>query len=114
MHKRLKSNAKHYAAYANNLNAALEGSDLKGKSIEEIIANASKVAPVLRNNGGGFYNHNLYFDLLTPCGAVAPQGKLLETLNGSFGSFDAFIQRGFYKSSSDTLRKWLGMADSER
>lgn len=82
--------SKHHAAYTNNLNAALESSDLKGKSIEAIIANASKVAPVLRNNGGGFYNHNLYFDLLTPGVAVAPQGKLLETLNGSFGSFDAF------------------------
>jgi Fe-Mn family superoxide dismutase len=81
---------KHHAAYTNNLNAALETSDLKGKSIEEIIANASKIAPVLRNNGGGYYNHNLYFDLLTPGGASAPQGKLLETLNGSFGSFDAF------------------------
>jgi len=82
--------SKHHAAYTNNLNAALEGSDLKGKTIEEIIANASKVAPALRNNGGGFYNHNLYFDLLTPGGAATPQGKLLETLNGSFGSFDAF------------------------
>jgi Fe-Mn family superoxide dismutase len=82
--------SKHHAAYTNNLNAALESSDLKGKSIESIIAIASKVAPVLRNNGGGFYNHNLYFDLLTPGGAAAPQGKLLETLNGTFGSFDAF------------------------
>ena len=82
--------SKHHAAYANNLNTALENSDLKEKSIEEIITNASKVAPVLRNNGGGFYNHNLYFDLLTPGGAASPQGKLLETLNGSFGSYDAF------------------------
>ena len=81
---------KHHAAYTNNLNAALETSDLKGKSIEDIIANASKIAPVLRNNGGGYYNHNLYFDLLTPGGAASPQGKLLEALNGSFGSYDAF------------------------
>jgi Fe-Mn family superoxide dismutase len=82
--------SKHHAAYTNNLNGALENSDLKGKSIEYIITYASKIAPVLRNNGGGFYNHNLYFDLLTPGGAAAPQGKLLETINGSIGSFDAF------------------------
>lgn len=82
--------SKHHAAYTNNLNAALESSDLKGKSIEAIIANASKIAPVLRNNGGGFYNHNLYFDLLAPGGSSAPKGKLLETLNGSFGSYDTF------------------------
>jgi Fe-Mn family superoxide dismutase len=81
---------KHHAAYTNNLNAALENSDLKGKNIEEIIANASKIAPVLRNNGGGFYNHNLYFNLLTPGGATSPKGKLLETVNGSFGSYDLF------------------------
>ncbi len=82
--------SKHHAAYTNNLNAALESSDLKGKSIEAIIANASKIAPVLRNNGGGFYNHNLYFDLLAPGGSSAPKGKLFETLNGSFGSYDTF------------------------
>jgi Fe-Mn family superoxide dismutase len=82
--------SKHHAAYTNNLNGALEGSDLKGKSIEGIIANASKIATVLRNNGGGFYNHNLYFELLTPGGPPAPEGKLLEALNGSFGSYEAF------------------------
>jgi superoxide dismutase, Fe-Mn family len=82
--------SKHHAAYTNNLNLALENSNLKGKSVEDIIANASGIAPALRNNGGGYYNHNLYWDVMTPGGASAPKGKLLETLNGSFGSFDAF------------------------
>lgn len=81
---------KHHAAYTNNLNGALEGSDLKGKTIEEILSSASKVAPVIRNNGGGFYNHNLYWEVMTPGGASSPEGKLLETINHSFGSFDAF------------------------
>ena len=82
--------SKHHAAYTNNLNGALETSDLKGKSIESIIANASKVAPVIRNNGGGFYNHNLYWEVMTPGGSSTPEGKLLEVLNGSFGSYDSF------------------------
>ena len=81
---------KHHAAYTNNLNGALENSELKGKSIEELITNVSKLAPVIRNNGGGFYNHNLYWDVMTPGGSNQPQGKLLESLNGSFGSFDSF------------------------
>jgi Fe-Mn family superoxide dismutase len=82
--------SKHHAAYTNNLNGAIENSDLKGKSIEELITNVSKLAPVIRNNGGGFYNHNLYWEVMTPGGSAEPQGKLLESLNGSFGSFDAF------------------------
>ena len=90
---------KHHAAYTNNLNAALEGSDLQGKSIEEIIVNASKIAPVLRNNGGGFYNHNLYWEVMTPGGASKPGGKLLESLNSSFGTFDLF-KESFTKAAA--------------
>ena len=82
--------SKHHAAYTNNLNAAVENSDLKGKTIEEIITNVSKLAPAIRNNGGGFYNHNLYWDVMTPGGPSGPEGKLLESINGSFGSFDLF------------------------
>jgi len=82
--------SKHHAAYTNNLNAALENSNLKGKSIEEIFSKVSQLAPALRNNGGGYYNHNLYWDVLIPGGPAGPQGKLLESINGSFGSFDLF------------------------
>ena len=82
--------SKHHAAYTNNLNAALENSELKEKSIEEIFSKVSQLAPALRNNGGGYYNHNLYWDVLTPGGPAGPQGKLLESINGSFGSFDLF------------------------
>ena len=81
---------KHHAAYTNNLNAALEDSDLQGKTIEEIIAKASTAAPMVRNNGGGFYNHNLFWELMIPGGSPTPQGTLLEAINGSFGSFDTF------------------------
>jgi len=82
--------SKHHAAYTNNLNAAIENTELAGKAIEELFTNVSKLAPVLRNNGGGFYNHNLYWEVMTPGGASGPEGKLLKTINGSFGSFDLF------------------------
>ena len=82
--------SKHHAAYTNNLNAAIENSDLKGKSIEEIFTNVSRLAPAIRNNGGGFYNHCIYWDVMTPGGPSGPQGQLLEKINSSFGSFDLF------------------------
>ena len=82
--------SKHHQAYTNNLNAAVDNTELAGKSIEEIFSNVSKLAPALRNNGGGFYNHNLYWDVMTPGGPAGPEGKLLESINGSFGSFDLF------------------------
>ena len=82
--------SKHHAAYTNNLNAAVENTELAGKSIEDIFTNVSKLAPALRNNGGGFYNHNLYWDVMTPGGPEGPEGKLLETINATFGSFDLF------------------------
>ena len=82
--------SKHHAAYTNNLNAAVQNTELADKSIEEIFSNVSKLAPALRNNGGGFYNHNLYWDVMTPGGPSGPEGKLLESINGSFGSFDLF------------------------
>jgi superoxide dismutase, Fe-Mn family len=91
--------SKHHAAYTNNLNAALENSVLKGKTIEEILTNSSQIAPVLRNNGGGYYNHNLYWEVMTPGGAKTPQGKLLEMLNSSFGSYDAF-KEAFTKAAA--------------
>ena len=82
--------SKHHAAYTNNLNAAVQNTELADKSIEEIFSNVSKLAPALRNNGGGFYNHNLYWDVMTPGGPSGPEDKLLESINGSFGSFDLF------------------------
>lgn len=81
---------KHHAAYTNNLNAALEGSDQPSKTIEELLAHVSNAGPAIRNNGGGFYNHNLFWELMIPGGSKQPEGRLLESLNGSFGSFDSF------------------------
>ena len=87
---------KHHAAYTNNLNAALEKlPGLSGKSIEDILSNLSGIAdPALRsavqNNGGGYYNHNLYFSILSPDGAKVPAGALAERIYRDFVSFAAF------------------------
>lgn len=81
---------KHHAAYTNNLNAALEGSADAGKSIESLFADISKRSMAVRNNGGGFYNHNLFWKVLSPKGGGKPSGDLLAAIEKNFGSFDAF------------------------
>lgn len=80
---------KHHQAYTTNLNAAIAGTDLEGKSIEEILKAAAD-KPAVRNNGGGFYNHNLFWTILSPKGGGQPTGALAEAINSAFGSFDAF------------------------
>lgn len=81
---------KHHAAYTNNLNAAIAGTNLEQKSIGEILKNISSAPVAVRNNGGGFYNHNLYWEIMAPGGAVAPKGELLDAINDSFGSVENF------------------------
>lgn len=81
---------KHHAGYTNNLNAAIEGTDLAGKSIEDILANVSKASGAVRNNGGGYFNHCLFWEVMSPNGGGAPTGDLAAAINNAFGSFDAF------------------------
>jgi Fe-Mn family superoxide dismutase len=84
---------KHHAAYTNNLNNAIKGTDLEGKSIEAILSEASKLAPAVRNNGGGFYNHNLFWTVMGPKGGGLPTGDLSDAINKHFGSFDLFKEK---------------------
>lgn len=89
---------KHHAAYTNNLNAAIEKApELEGKTIEEIFKNLDKVdasvKAAIQNNGGGYYNHNLYFTTMSPNGGGKPEGKLLEQIENDFGSFDALKEK---------------------
>ena len=81
---------KHHQAYVNNLNAAIAGTDQEGKSIEDLLANISKLSPAVRNNGGGHYNHSLFWEVIGPNGNGAPSGKLAAAIDSSFGSFDEF------------------------
>jgi len=82
--------SRHHAAYTNNLNAALEGTSNAGKSIEELMANVSSLGAAVRNNGGGYYNHNLFWEVMSPNGGGLPTGALGDDINKTWGSFDAF------------------------
>jgi Fe-Mn family superoxide dismutase len=82
--------SKHHAAYTANLNKAVEGTSLEGKSIEEIFAGISKHPTAVRNNGGGFFNHNVFWAVMGPKGGGEPTGELLEAINSAFGSFADF------------------------
>lgn len=81
---------KHHAAYVNNLNAAIAGTENEGKSLEELMANISKLPAAVRNNGGGHYNHSLFWSIMGPNGGGEPTGKLADAINHTFGSFTAF------------------------
>ena len=81
---------KHHAGYTNNLNNAIKDSDLEGKSIEEILSELNLDNNAVRNNGGGFYNHCLFWDILSPSGGGEPAGALSDAISNSFGSYDEF------------------------
>lgn len=81
---------KHHKAYYDKFTAALNDSEYADKSIEEIFANISKAPAVIRNNGGGYYNHNLFWQCMSPNGGGNPTGKLSEAINQKFGSYDEF------------------------
>ena len=81
---------KHHAGYTNNLNNTIKDSDLEGKSIEEILSNLNLDNSAVRNNGGGFYNHCLFWNILSPSGGGEPAGALSDAISNSFGSFDEF------------------------
>ena len=91
--------SKHHAGYTNNLNNAVQGTDLEGKTIEELLSGVSKLPVAVRNNGGGFYNHALYWEVMTPGGASKPEGNLLKAINSSFGSYENF-KDAFAKAAS--------------
>lgn len=80
---------KHHAGYTSKLNAAVAGTELEGKSIEEILASGTLSAGV-RNNGGGFYNHCMFWEVMSPNGGGAPTGDLAAAIDAAFGSLDAF------------------------
>lgn len=81
---------RHHNAYVTNLNAAVTGTELEGKSIEELIAGISKLSPAVRNNGGGHWNHTFFWNILSPNGGGAPVGTLAEAITAKFGSFETF------------------------
>ena len=87
----------HHKAYVDNLNKAVAGTPLESKSLEALIGDLASVPDnirgAVRNNGGGHWNHSFFWKLLSGKGAKAPEGKLNEAINASFGSFDAFKEK---------------------
>ncbi len=81
---------KHHAGYVNNLNNAVQGTELEGKSLEELLANVSKLSVAVRNNGGGHWNHSLFWEIMAPNAGGTPGGDLGAAINKAFGSFDEF------------------------
>lgn len=81
---------KHHAGYTNNLNAAIEGTDLDGKSIEAILKNLDMNNAAVRNNGGGYYNHDLFWKVMSPNGGGQPTGAIADAINAAFGSYEGF------------------------
>ena len=81
---------KHHAGYTSKLNAAVEGTDLEGKSIEDLLSNLDLSNSAVRNNGGGYYNHCLFWEIMSPNGGGSPSGNLLPAIEKAFGSFDEF------------------------
>jgi Fe-Mn family superoxide dismutase len=89
---------KHHQAYITNLNNAIAGTELEGKSIEEILK-VCKDMPAVRHNGGGFWNHNLFWECMSPNGGGLPTGDLANAINDAFGSFENF-QAEFAKAAT--------------
>ena len=84
---------KHHQAYVDNLNKAIAGTENESKSIEELVAAAGKISPAVRNNGGGHWNHTFFWESLTPKGTGSPNGKLAESIDAEFGSFDQLKEK---------------------
>ncbi len=90
---------KHHAGYTNNLNNAIAGTDLEGKTIEQVLKKADESNAALRNNAGGYYNHNLFWKVMSPDGGGEPGGGLKKAIDEAFGSFEGF-KEAFSKAAA--------------
>lgn len=105
--------SKHHAAYTSKLNDAIAGSDLDGKSIEDILSNVSNLSAGVRNNGGGFYNHNLFWKVMGPNGGGTPTGDLLDAINKYFGSFEKFKEEFSNAAATRFGSGWAWLVDTK-
>jgi len=107
--------SKHHAGYTTNLNNAIAGTALEGKSIDELLTSLDMANNPLRNNGGGFYNHNQFWTAMSPNGGGSPSGALANAIDASFGSFDAFKEE-FSKAAATRFGSgwaWLCVKDGK-
>jgi Fe-Mn family superoxide dismutase len=104
---------KHHGAYTNNLNKAIEGTDLDKMAIEEILKNVSKHSPAVRNNGGGYYNHNLFWSIMSPRGGGKPFGEISKAIDKHFGSFDGFKEKFSNAAATRFGSGWAWLVDRQ-
>ena len=106
--------SKHHNGYTNNLNNAIAGTDFEGKSIEDILTSCAD-NPAVRNNGGGFWNHSLFWEVMSPNGGGEPTGELADAINAAFGSFGDF-KDAFSKAAATRFGSgwaWLCVVDGK-
>ncbi len=107
---------KHHRGYYDKFLAAIKGTELESKPIEEIFADVSKLSAAIRNNGGGFYNHTLFWEIMGPNGGGNPGGKLADSINSAFGSFDEFKDK-FSNAAATRFGSgwaWLLLTDDKK
>jgi Fe-Mn family superoxide dismutase len=106
--------SKHHQGYTNNLNNAIAGTDMEGKSIEEICATPG-LSGTVRNNGGGYFNHCLFWNIMSPNGGGVPTAEIADAINSKFGSFDNFKTK--FSTAAGTRFgsgwAWLGVNSGE-
>ena len=106
--------SKHHAGYTSKLNAAVEGTEFANMCIDEILG-ACKYSPAVRNNGGGFWNHSLFWSVMSPNGGGQPSGDFADAIDAAFGSFDAF-KEAFSKAAATRFGSgwaWLCVNDGK-
>ncbi|NDP27501.1 MAG: superoxide dismutase [Flavobacterium sp.] len=106
---------KHHNAYITNVNAAIAGTELEGKSIEDVLTNLDMENKAVRNNGGGHFNHTLFWTIMSPNGGGLPTGELLAGIESDFGSFDTF-KAAFAKAGATQFGSgwaWLCVKDGK-
>jgi len=105
---------KHFRAYFNNFIKAADANNLNGKNMEEIFASVSKYPVQVRNSGGGYFNHALFWEVMSPNGGGMPTGKLLQAISESFGTYENFVKE--FEKAANTLFgsgwAWLAVDDS--
>jgi Fe-Mn family superoxide dismutase len=107
--------SKHHNGYTTNLNNAITGTDLEGKSIEDILTGLDMDNAAVRNNGGGYYNHDLFWKVMSPNGGGQPTGALADAINAAFGSFEEF-KTTFAKAAATRFGSgwaWLCVKDGK-
>jgi superoxide dismutase, Fe-Mn family len=107
--------SKHHNAYITNVNAAIAGTELEGKSIEDILATLDMKNMAVRNNGGGHFNHSLFWTIMSPNGGGLPTGELASAIDSAFGSFDTF-KAAFAKAGATQFGSgwaWLCVKDGK-